>query len=753
MNIGSTAHQDTIQHFSFDNNAFFSGATYQDTVIFASNRCAVNGGLRNTVFRNCWINARKNNQTPRYPIGPGAEMASAGLSQGTKANITFDGGVYMGSLQSNTGASPNPYPTVMNGAKIDYQPSGQAAPLNGSWVVDTTMNGFTNPGYPPLPTDDFLNSIWGGGYIPPVGQTSQPSLDRSGTYYASTVVQMSSPTSGAEIRYTTNGSTPSLSSTLYTGPITVSSTTTFKVIAFGDSPLLPSNVITNTITITNDLLSNTSWQNIPLSSNLTEDFSIVWRTTPSASAMDSVTGISNIAVNAYTQLPIIIRYNTSNQFDAMSGSVYANTNSVTYTPGVEYEVKVDARLSNKTYDVTITPRPSGVAGTPVILANNFPFRTTANTISNIANLAMISSVGAHTISNVEINGGGAVLEVAAPPIFDTDQPGNYSTPIRVTLATPESGAEIRYKIAPSVTEEVTSTDLLYTEPIFLTNSTSTIKARTFVSGKQPSVHIEGSFTVETIIVVDPFPTESPSISPFPKIFLTGSPPEITITPYEFGYDHVIYYTIDGSTPTTSSTVYTTPFTIPNATTTVKAIAVGSGRPPSDVVSSYYQIGSGGPPTPPTPDNGSNPPSEPTQGVTEILTPKIFANRAQFVSEITISQPATIAVGGLATTESSGESDITAGWKLNGVRWQVLSGSVWADSSVVTLSGNWQVRIIAKPRAYDIDLRESGEDLWISLGKDLPFRFRSPIDRTIYQSTIYPITVKEISAVEKKILLL
>lgn len=53
----------------------------------------------------------------------------------------------------------------------------------------------------------------------------------AGTYTGSQVVSISDATVGATIRYTTNGANPTATSPIYTGPITVSATTTLKAIA------------------------------------------------------------------------------------------------------------------------------------------------------------------------------------------------------------------------------------------------------------------------------------------------------------------------------------------------------------------------------------------------------------------------------------------------------------------------------------------------------------------------------------------
>ena len=81
----------------------------------------------------------------------------------------------------------------------------------------------------------------------------------TGTYTSTQTVTITTATSGASIRYTTDGSTPSeTAGTLYSGPITVSSTTTIHAIAY-ESGMTDSLVASATYTIAGSSWYNTSW--------------------------------------------------------------------------------------------------------------------------------------------------------------------------------------------------------------------------------------------------------------------------------------------------------------------------------------------------------------------------------------------------------------------------------------------------------------------------------------------------------------
>jgi hypothetical protein len=70
----------------------------------------------------------------------------------------------------------------------------------------------------------------------------------AGTYTSAQSVRIIDTTAGSTIYYTTDGTTPTLSSTAYTGPITISASSTLKAIALGPDDVL-SGVRTGTYTI------------------------------------------------------------------------------------------------------------------------------------------------------------------------------------------------------------------------------------------------------------------------------------------------------------------------------------------------------------------------------------------------------------------------------------------------------------------------------------------------------------------------
>jgi glucosylceramidase len=85
---------------------------------------------------------------------------------------------------------------------------------------------------------------------PPAQQAATPTFSpAAGTFTSAQTVTISDTTSGASIYYTTNGATPTTSSTLYSAPIAISATTTIEAIASDAPTYTNSNVATATYTI------------------------------------------------------------------------------------------------------------------------------------------------------------------------------------------------------------------------------------------------------------------------------------------------------------------------------------------------------------------------------------------------------------------------------------------------------------------------------------------------------------------------
>ena len=94
--------------------------------------------------------------------------------------------------------------------------------------------------------------------IPQLETVATPTASpAAGTYTSAQTVNLVCTTDGASIRYTTNGTDPTASSTLYSAPIPISATTTLKAIAV-KSGMNDSNVLTAVYTISPSVVTNPS---------------------------------------------------------------------------------------------------------------------------------------------------------------------------------------------------------------------------------------------------------------------------------------------------------------------------------------------------------------------------------------------------------------------------------------------------------------------------------------------------------------
>src|SRR5439155_278913 len=118
----------------------------------------------------------------------------------------------------------------------------------------------------------------------------------------------------------------------------------------------------------------------------------------------------------------------------------------------------------------------------------------------------------------------------------------------------------------------TTASSVYTGPVPLT-TTTTLKAMAAASGMANSSVTSAAYTIRVVA-----PTFSPAGGTYTStlsVSISDATPGATI-----------YYTTDGSTPTTASSVYSGPILVITRTT-IKAMAVAPGWAPSAVATATY----------------------------------------------------------------------------------------------------------------------------------------------------------------------
>ena len=489
-------------------------------------------------------------------------------------------------------------------------------------AATTTIQAIASaPGYP-------QSGVTSGIYVDS-SQVSTPTFNPgSSTSSQPLSVTIADSTSGATIYYTTDGSTPTVSSTQYTGAVTVSATETLNAIAVAPG-LVNGDVASATYTID----TGQTGIDFPVGFAGTQGIMILNGSTDlDDSRLQLTTGLSGEAGSAWYYQPVNIQAFTSEfsfqlsnpagegitfaiqgdsntslgaagaglgyqgiansiavKFDLVNAAgegpdstgLYTNGASPT-VPAIDLSTTGIDLHSDDTFDVSLTYNgtilsmiitdmitgasysTSWAVNIPSIVGGNTAYVGFTGGTSGLTSSQKIETWVYTTVSNG--------LPVTTSPIFSPPG-GAYATAQSVSISSGSAGATMYYTTNGTTP---TTSSTVYSAPIAISVS-ETLKAIAVASGYGPSAVGTAAYSIAPIL-------PAPVLSPSPGTYSTAQ----TVTIADADAGTAIYYTTDGTTPTTSSTVYSAPIAV-SASETVQAIAAETGYNNSPVAGGTYTI--------------------------------------------------------------------------------------------------------------------------------------------------------------------
>jgi len=395
-------------------------------------------------------------------------------------------------------------------------------------------------------------------------------------------IQAGSGTAGATIHYTLDGSTPDLSSPVYTATITVSVTTTINAF-IARTGNTNSAIATGVYVINLPVVlpvftppagSFSTAQNVAITTT-TVGATIYYTTDGTTPDITSPVYSSPLNVNVVETLKAIGVKNGVANSPVKSGDYVIKCATPVYTPiGATYNTYQTVSISCSTPGAiimyttdssdpsltngTLFTTPISVKASTVIKAIGIKTGTPSSTIVT----------GYFTIS---------LLKVATPSI--SPDKGTYNTYQLITISTDTPGATIVYN-TDSLLAPTPTNGIRYTGPFLLTKPAN-IKTMAFKEGMLNSSPYNGTYMIVLL------QADAPTYTPPAGTYIT-TPQTVTIgstTP-----DVSIRYTTDGVTipSETVGTLYTGPITITDKTT-LKSISYKYEKLNSTVTSGVYSF--------------------------------------------------------------------------------------------------------------------------------------------------------------------
>ena len=379
-----------------------------------------------------------------------------------------------------------------------------------------------------------------------------PQIQRDGT---SNSIIMTCSTAGASIYYTTNGTTPTENNTRYTGPVEVSHNCIIKAIAVKDG-YESSGVASYNVNWFKVATPTFSYNNLKLTISTTTEGATIYYTTDG-----STPSTTNTKAQVYSS-PISLTGNTTVKAIAVKAD-FTNSDVATYKFVIDNYTCQAPQISRSgsTNSIIMTSATSGATiyyttdgTTPTNGSTRFNGPFTVDHNQTIRAIAMKDGMFNSAQSQFTVDW----FKVATPTF-------SYSN-LQLTISTTTTGATIYYTTNDSNPLDDLSKAIRYTTPIRM-------EANAVIKAVGVKTDFSNSEVVSYTFVKADYTCKQPLIQ------RDGTSNRLTMSCEDA--NAVIYYTTDGSTPTTSSTRYTGPIMVAY-NCTVRAIATRSDLFPSDV---------------------------------------------------------------------------------------------------------------------------------------------------------------------------